>query len=457
MRVFAIYCLALVLASSCAVSTNIPKPNESYAVAEIARPVSNVAIPVSFNKVNLLAEINSRLSGLLYEDMDLSVDNLQVKVWTIQSITMEFVGSTIKYRVPIKVWASGSFDILGFSVTSTMEAEMAMAFTTSFSFSKDGALIPKTSLTGYDWIKEPMATIGMMTIPINFLADKVLESSKDDICSSIDTNLAKGLDLSSVINQITAAARRPILINPDYNVWLVLVPQKVSVSPFTSTDLTVSTTIGFKALSDVVIAKKMPELQQEAPRPELSMGNGADNYLNIRFGLDIPYSEAETLFSKEIVGKTFSKGSRSVRVDSLRIYGSGERVVVGAQLFGSINGWIYFKGLASYNSASRSVEFLNLDYELQTRNILHRSASWLFRSSIINSLKEAMVFPIGAELDKMLAVANRNLVQNRSVRNMEINGRISELSIEQIHLIPEAFRVIVKANGEVAVMVEKLN
>ena len=131
---FAFVC-ALVLASACSVTTNIPKPNESYKVTAIAAPVSEVAIPVSFNKVNLLAEINSRINGVIYEDMDLSDDNLQVKVWKTQPMTMEFSGTTILYSIPIKAWVNGSFGILGFSVSSSMEAEMAMAFTTSFSLS----------------------------------------------------------------------------------------------------------------------------------------------------------------------------------------------------------------------------------------------------------------------------------------------------------------------------------
>lgn len=456
-RFLSIICYLLFVASSCSVTTNIPKPNESYKAAEITLPVSNVAIPVSFSKANLLAEINGRLDGLIYEDMDRSDDNLQVKVWKTKPMTMDFEGSDIRYNVPIKVWLNGSFGILGFSVSSVMEAEMAMMFTTSFTFSKDWKLIPKTSLTGYEWIKDPVATMGRMRFPVSFIADKALTNSKGDICSSIDQNLLEGLNLGSVVNQITAAARRPMLINSDYNIWLVLVPQKISVSPFTSTETTVTTTFGLKAVSEIVVGKKMPELWLDYPKPELIMGNGTDKFLNISFGVDIPFSEAEALFSKQIVGKTFSKGRRTVRVDSLRIYGSGDKVVIGAQLSGSLNGWIYFKGITAFNSTTRSVEFHNLDYELETRNILHRSASWLFRSSILNSLKESMVFPVGPELDRTLTDINNNLIQNRNIKNLELNGKISELAIDQIHLIPDSFRVIVKAKGEISVLVNKIN
>lgn len=68
-----------------------------------------------------------------------------------------------------------------------------------------------------------------------------------------------------------------------------------------------------------------------------------------------------------------------------------------------------------------------------------------------------MVFPIGPELDKTLVEVNRNLVKNGSVKNMELNGNISQLSIERIHLIRDAFRVMVKANGELSILVKKIN
>ncbi|SDB93689.1 DUF4403 family protein [Williamwhitmania taraxaci] len=453
---FVIVC-ASGLVTACTVTTNIPKPNELYKVTSIAPPVSEVSIPVSFSKANLLAEINSRINGVIYEDMDLSDDNLQVRVWKTQPMTMEFSGTTILYSIPIKVWVNGSIGILGFSVSSTMEAEMSMAFTTSFSLSKDWKFTPKTTLTGYKWIKEPVANLGSMKLPVNFLADKAIKECKGGICSSIDKNITEGFNLTAVVNQITNAAHRPMLINSEQNLWLVLIPQKISVSPFTSTDTTVTTTIGLKTISEVVVGKKMPELWLDIPMPELSLGNGTGKYLSVNFGIDVPYNEAEILFSKEIVGKTFSKGRRSVRVDSIRIYGSGEKIVIGAQLSGSVKGWIYFKGIASYNASNRTVEFLNLDYELQTKNILHRSASWLFRSTIMNSLKESMVFPIGNELDNMLLAANRNLVQNRSIKNLELNGTISTLAIEKIQLVPDAFRVMVTAKGEISIMVTKLN
>ncbi len=456
MRLLLIICL-IFFVSSCSVTTNIPKPNESYRVAEVALPVSTVAIPVSFSKTNLLAEINSRLDGLIYEDMNLSDDNFQVKVWKTKPISMDFEGSNIHYSVPIKIWLNGSIGILGFSVSSVMEAEMAMRFTTSFTFSKDWNLKPKTTLTGYEWVKEPVATVGRMKFPVSFIADKAISNSRGDICTSIDKNLLEGLNLGSVVNQITASVRRPFLINSDYNIWLVLVPQKISISPFTSSDTTITTIFGLKTVSEVIVGNKMPELWLDAPKPELVLGNGTDRFLNISFGIDIPFSEAEVLFSKEVVGKTFSKGRRAVKVDSLRIFGSGDKVVIGAQLSGSLSGWIYFKGITTYNKATRSVEFLNLDYELETRNVLHRSASWLFRSSILNSLKEAMVFPVGPELDRTLKDINSNLVQNKNIKNLELNGKISELVIDQIHLIPESFRVTVKAKGEISVFVNNLN
>ncbi len=445
-----------ILVSGCSVTTNIPKPNESYRLTDLGTSVSTVAIPVSFSRAQLLASINHRLDGLIYEDSDNADDNMLVKVWKIQPITASFSGNSVSYRVPIKAWVNASIGLLGYSISSELEGELAMTFTTTFTFGADWSLVPKTTMTGYTWLSEPKARVGRLQLPASFIADKAMSRAKQEICSKIDENFGDGISLTGVVDQLTTFVKKPILVNPDYNIWLVLVPQKVSISPFSSTDSLVSTTIGLQAVSEVVIDKQSPDLWLDAPKPQLVAGNGTDRFVNINFGVDVPFEEAEMLFAKGVVGKSFSKGRRTVKVDSLRIYGSGDKMVIGTQLEGSLNGWIYFKGIPHYNRTTNCVEMVNLDYELQTSNILHRTASWLFKSSILESVKRAMVFPVGDELTKTLAEINRNLIRNRNIPNLELNGTITELAIDQIDLIPDAFRVKVKAKGEVAVEVKRI-
>mgnify|MGYP001461227239 CR=1 FL=1 len=444
------------LVAGCSVTTNIPKPNESYKLTDLGTSVSTVAIPVSFNRAQLLASINQRLDGLIYEDNDNSDDNLLVKVWKIQPITATFSGNAVSYTVPIKVWVNASVGMLGYSISSDLDGELAMTFTTTFTFSKDWSMVPKTTMTSYTWLSDPKARVGKFQLPASYIADKAMSRAKQDICKKIDENFGEGISLTAVVDQLTTFVKKPILVNPDYNIWLVLVPQKVSISPFSSTDSYVSTTIGLQTISEVVIDKQSPDLWLDAPKPQLVVGNSSDRYVNINFGVDVPFEEAERLFSKAVVGKKFSQGHRTVRVDSLRIYGSGDKMVIGTQLEGSLNGWIYFKGIPRYNHASSSVEMVNLDYELQTSNILHRTASWLFKSSVLESMRKAMVFPVGEELIKTLAEINQNLIRNRNIPNLELNGKITELAIDQIDLIPDAFRVKVKAKGEVAVEVKRI-
>ena len=153
----------------------------------------------------------------------------------------------------------------------------------------------------------------------------------------------------------------------------------------------------------------------------------------------------------------FSSGSKNVTVNSLQIYGSNGKVIVGANLSGSFNGTVYFAGVPVYNKEKHAVEVADFDFEMQTKNILYKSAAWLFKSTIKDAIKENMVFPLSSYLNTAKSTANASLKNNRSVQNIAINGVVDQIDIDNIYLADKSFKVLGIARGKLNVAVEGLN
>jgi hypothetical protein len=68
--------------------------------------------------------------------------------------------------------------------------------------------------------------------------------------------------------------------------------------------------------------------------------------------------------------------------------------VVNTRLSGSFNGEIYFIGKPEFNALDNTIEVRDLDFHVDTRNTLLRSASWLFKGTIKKKMASAMSFPL---------------------------------------------------------------
>ena len=64
------------------------------------------------------------------------------------------------------------------------------------------------------------------------------------------------------------------------------------------------------------------------------------------------------------------------------------KMIIALDLIGSLNGKVYLAGFPQYNEQSKEIYFDKLDYAIDTKSKLMRTANWLAQGYILKKIQE---------------------------------------------------------------------
>jgi len=437
--------------------TDAPKPPEQYnAVAETPL-VSTLTIPVNISIDDLVKSINTRLSGkALYEDYsydDNGGDGFMVNAWKSREITMQLVGQTIKYYIPLKIWMKKNLYV----GEAEAEGELAVAFKTTFSIREDWSLATNTEVDYHEWLTKPVLKTGLGNINIESLANLALNRSKKELSKTIDKVVAQQLSLRPYVQEVWNALQEPTMLSPEYKMWVKTTPTGISMTPITSDWNSIKAKISVDCLNDVTFGEK-PAFRENSNLPNLrtiGFDDTPDDF-KVRIATDVPFPEAERLARQMMVGQTFESGKNKVKIEDLQIWGNDDKIVVNSKLSGSFNGNIYFIGRPVFNALKNQVEVADLDFHIDTKNTLYKSASWLFQGTIRKKMKEAMAFPLEENIKYLRKEVQNTLNHYELQPGVVLSGTVDTVMVENTRVTPTSIRVNLFSQGKLNVDVKGL-
>jgi hypothetical protein len=431
------------------------KPVESY-IGEFSEPptLSNVSIPVKFSQKEIENMLNSKVNGVVYEDNNLEDDGLMVKATKSQNITMSLSGMQMNYRVPLKLWI---FKRVFGSRGVEVNGELALNFVTTLSIKSDWTMEPKTEVTGYEWITTPSAKLGLVEIPVKYVANIVLDKSKQTLASGIDQSLKANLNFKKNIEETWTLMQRPVKVNEAYNMWVKLTPQTISMAPMRSNGVNIESTINVASFAEVVSGKTEPTFRPNTSLPSFAIGESKGNEFGVNLTIDIPMKEAEDITRANFVGQTFTPSGKKITVTDIKLYGQNEKLIVNTVFEGSYKGSMYLSGKPTFKSEKNTIEMDDLDYDLSTKNFLLNAGKWLFDKTIQRKIKESCVFPVDEKINTMKTMMNDMLKSYKFNNNVMMSGLIGTIMVQDIKISESGIRVFVTSTGNLNMEVSGLD
>jgi len=269
----------------------------------------------------------------------------------------------------------------------------------------------------------------------------------------VDKRVAAGLDLRKRVEAGWARMSEPRELRP--NVWLTLNPEGIGVVPVTVAEGQLRTGIQLR-MRPVVTAGKKPQSNPK-PLPPADVAAPADT-----FKLQIPVEAQEAFVQARLDksldldqgGKTLSMDGHTVKITSADIYGEGSKIVIKLTFEGDLTGTAYLNGTPYYNSNTRELSFPDLDYTLDTSNVLAQTANWFARSQIRDKLREKFTIDMAQPIDRMKQGLESVLNQRRG--NVQLHGTVEELNLVGVYRLPngDVFTAFLEADGKVSAEVE---
>ncbi|OYX85496.1 MAG: hypothetical protein B7Y83_04495 [Flavobacteriales bacterium 32-34-25] len=454
-------CLVLIMgcSSSQKIATLKPEPDDATPIIYNNVP-SFINLPINIKLKDIENQTNMALNGLIYEDNTIEDDDIEMKIWKLAPITIKNsnvlnsdkittilpLRATIKYRIGTKT--------MGVSLYNTKEFNLNGIVTLNSNLSLNNwKLKTQTELASLDWNESPTMTVFGKNMPVTYLINPSIKLFKSKIEKKIDAAIEKSTDFKPNVLAALEKICTPFQMNEAYESWLRIVPVEIySTAAHLKNDSFVLQ-MGMKCNMETIIGQA-PESKFDANKITLKSVSKIPSQINANIVAVSSYLDASRIMKKNFTGEEFSSGSRKVKVQDVNIWHKSGKMVIALDLIGSINGTIYLAGLPKYNSEKKEIYFDELDYVLDTKNKLMRTANWLAQGLILRKIQANCRYSIKPNLDEGKKTMQNYLTNYSPMPGVFVNGKMEDIQFQKIELSQNAIIAFVKVNGEINISVD---
>jgi len=406
-------------------------------------------------------QLNQKIGKLIYEDNDLNNnggDNLTLLVTKRLPIKLNMTGQVIGIKVPVNIKSKFGYKVEKFGIKlekfEDTEFDIDVNFATRISINPDWSLSTKTSANGFDWVKKPILKLAGFEIPITPIVESIVDEQLPEIAKTIDKELKANMKVKEEVTTAWNLVQEPVLINEEFETWIRIVPSEIEVTQPTAKGGMATIGVSVKGYTESTLGAQ-PVVSQKMSLPPLRIGTLSNDEFQIALNAEVTFKKARDLALKQMKGQVyeFNNGKQKVAVEDLDVYGQNEFVVIGATLSGSLKGKVFFKGIPWYDAASKKVKVRSLDYDLETRNKLVKTADWLAHGKFLKMMEPYFEYAVAEQLDQAKALIKDNLAGNKVNQFISLKGQLDQLEPDQMQVTTEGIRSIIKASGKMAIRV----
>lgn len=448
---FSLFIFCILIGFVSCKTTKPVRPMEQYETF-FEEKTSFIHIPVRIKIDELQKMLNEQFDGLLYEDNTFEDgDNMKIKASKTERLTIVPDIMALKYSVPLDLLIDYKTPL---GVVKA-DASIRLFFRTAFDIDKNWHLKTESSVLSYVWSKKPAINVAGMRISAGFIGDLILNRSSSFIGKSIDEQVAANFNLRQTVSDSWKGLFDPLLISPEYNSWLTVNPESIGLTRPQMDNESINMTIIIKARPDIKLgARPEPVKTVSANLPNFQYANEYKDDFSLNIGTEITYAQADSMAKTELVGERFESGKYYAVIEDLEMYGQGNNIIVNTKLSGSYKGSIYLTGKPSYDPEKGSIDIDDLEFTLDTKNFLHKSAAWLLKSTLKKQIKENLNFLLEYNLKEMEKMLRDQLEHYELSKNIFLEGKLNELSIKNAWLTADGIKMIIGIQGEVGIKME---
>jgi hypothetical protein len=454
-----------ILLSSCSTSQKIetlkPEPDDASPIVYDISP-SYINLPITVKLKDVENQTNTILNGLIYEDNSIEDDDIELHIWKLAPITIQSENSnltnkittilplkaTVKYRIGTKSMGIDLYNVKEFNLNGivTLSSDVSL---------NNWQLKTKTTLKSLEWNESPTMIVLGRNVPVTYLINPTVQLFKSKIERKIDEAIEKSMNFKPNVLAALEKLCTPIQMNEDYDSWLRIVPLEIYTTSAKLKNDSFVLQMGMKCNMETLIGHK-PETKFDANKIILKAVTKIPNQVTTSIVAVSSYQDASKIISKNFIGQEFGDGSKRVKVQDVSIWHKSGKIVIALNLAGSVNGTVYLTGFPKYDATSQEIYFDQLDYLLDTKNKLMRTANWLAQGLILKKIQSGCRYSIIPNIEEGKKTMMGYLNNYSPMTGVFVNGNIDEITFDNIQLSKNAIVAFIKINGQINVSVNGL-
>lgn len=451
----------VLLFSGCSVTQKIdtvkPEPDTTGVIA-YETETSFINMPVSIKLKDIAFQTNKILNGLIYEDNNITDDALELKIWKQAPIEIKEENGKIKTILPLKILAKYRYGTQAFGVSmyDTREFNMNGVITLVSDINLSNWKVQTTtSLKTLDWKESPSINIAGKSVAITYLMNPAIRIFKSKLEKTIDDAMKKSMDFKPNVMDALSKISNPVEMSAAYESWLRLVPLELYTTDAVLKKDVITMEMGLKCNMETFIGQQ-PKNNFDKDKIVLKPVTKMPNEITANIAAISTYADAAKIMNKNFQGQEFGSGSKKVKVLNVDLWQKDSKMIIALQVSGSLNGTIYLAGYPQYNSLTKEIYFDQLDYVVDTKSRLIKTANWLAQGMILRKMQESCRYSIQPNLEEGKANMMKYLSNYSPMPGVFINGKSDGIEFKKIKLTSNAIIAFLSIKGKINVSIDGL-
>lgn len=435
------------------------KPEADLAAPLIyEKEISSLNIPITIKLKDVAYQANKNLVGLIYEDNQLEDDNVALKVWKESPILIQEEMGKIKIVLPLKVWAKVRYgaQVFGVNMYDTRELNFRGVVTLVSDVKLlNWQLQTKTSIQSIDWKESPSVSIAGKVMPISYLVNPALNYFRATLEKNMDEAIKKSLNFQPYVLDALEQLSIPKLVNEQYETWFRIAPLSLTISEASIKNEAILLELGLDCYMETIIENEVPKSFQRDQIRFKQTSKIAEQFTASLMVVS-PYLQISEVITSNFKGQEFTSGDKKVMVTNVDLWHKNNKLIVALDLAGSLNGTVYLSGIPAYNEETAEIYFEELDYILDTKNALMKTANWIAQGIILKKIKENAKYSLKEGIEEAQKQMTTYLNNYSPAKGVFINGKVDGIRLTKIQLTNQAIIATIKSTGKIKVTIDGL-
>ncbi len=212
-----------------------------------------------------------------------------------------------------------------------------------------------------------------------------------------------------------------------------------------------------------ISARPIVSQYRPAPGPRTVIPDISDFQLRKGFSLfldaHLDYDSLSKILNEKMHKKRIDldQVGKYVIVENCQIYGADkEKLIFKLDFSGSESGTFYLTGKPVYDAVKKQLSVSDLEYDIRTKDMLVKTAKWLFNRRILTTLQSYTRFELAAHESTLISQINRQSPREL-YPGVWVNGSVNAVSL--IRILPSREKLLVRfsSTGNMSLIITRLD
>jgi hypothetical protein len=449
-----------ILFCSCSTSKKIealkPLPsNDAPMVYKTKTSFVNMPLEITLKEIE--NQLNKSLSGQIYDDTNLEDDKTEMKITKTAPIRLIEKNGKIQTILPLKIWAKFKYGTDFMSLNDTREINLNGTITMVSDVKlSNWKMSTNSKIEDFTWSESPSILVAGKNVPITYIINPTLSIFKSKIAKKIDEAIESSCDFKPYVLDVLEKMSTPFLTSEVYQTWFKLIPIEVYVTDAVLGKSKINMDLSLKCNMQTMVGVK-PKSTFDRNAIQFKPVTSVPNKVMANVVAISTYESASQIITSNFQGKEFASGSRKIIVQKVEMWQKDGKIIIALDMTGSMNGTIYLSGIPNYNAITKEIYFDQMDYVLNTKGVLTKTANWLLQGVILKKIQENCRYSIKENLDEGKKSLLPYLNNFSPMKGVFVNGTLNDFEFEKVEVTDKAIIAFITTTGKMNVKIDGMD